>query len=144
MPDTSTGSTAYEVSLSGFLHFRPLVEALEKNTAGEICQRTGQALAPGADDRERLKALHQLAGVGPRVASALLHIAFLPGAAPYPILDKNALRALGCDKAPVSDYGLWTPYVAYCRQLAREADVDMRTLDRALWAYGRRLGRPRG
>jgi hypothetical protein len=39
--------------------------------------------------------------------------------------------------SPISDFAFWWSYVNRCRDLADQARVDMRTLDRALWQYSR-------
>jgi hypothetical protein len=33
------------------------------------------------------------------------------------------------------NFELWIDYTLFCRKLAREANVTMRELDRALWGY---------
>ena len=46
-----------------------------------------------------------------------------------------AYGALGVTKAPYDWSASWLEYTAYCRVLATRAKVDIRTLDKALWAY---------
>jgi hypothetical protein len=38
---------------------------------------------------------------------------------------------------PYYDFDLWWCYVCTCREIAAQAGVDMRTLDRALWQYSK-------
>lgn len=86
-----------------------------------------------ADERLRIGVLTQLQGVLMPTASVLLHLAHRD---PYPILDFRALWSLGVDAQPsYYSFELWERYVQRCRELAMEAGVDMRTLDRALWQY---------
>jgi hypothetical protein len=86
-----------------------------------------------ADERLRLGVLTQLQGVLMPTASVLLHLAHRD---PYPILDFRALWSLGVDVPPsYYSFELWERYVQRCRELAVNAGVDMRTLDRALWQY---------
>jgi hypothetical protein len=86
-----------------------------------------------ADERLRIGVLTHLQGVLMPTASVLLHLGHRD---PYPILDFRALWSLGVDQQPsYYSFELWERYVQRCRELAKEAGVDMRTLDRALWQY---------
>jgi len=80
----------------------------------------------------RLRSLTLLSGVADRTASAILHLCHRD---PYPLMDVRAYGALGVTKAPQDWSARWPEYTAFCRELAARANVDMRTLDRALWAY---------
>lgn len=80
----------------------------------------------------RLRALTLLAGVNARTASAILHLCHPD---PYPLMDVRAYWSLGVDPGPKDWFADWPAYVVACRVLAAEAKVDLRTLDRALWAY---------
>lgn len=73
-----------------------------------------------------------LFGVGMPVASTLLHWFHRD---PFPIIDFRALWSLQIE--PPSSYTLafWEEYVACTRSLAITWQVDMRTLDRALWQF---------
>jgi hypothetical protein len=73
-----------------------------------------------------------------RMASAIL-AAFRPDR--YTVMDWRAwetLRSLGhlSENAPRSWRKRWVPYLETCRTLAARFDVDLRTLDRALWEAG--------
>jgi hypothetical protein len=37
----------------------------------------------------------------------------------------------------VYEFSFWWEYTQFCRKLAAEAGVSMRTLDRALWQYSK-------
>ena len=85
--------------------------------------------------------LTSLSGVAVPVGSALLHFA-LPDR--YPILDYRALASLG-DRRRRTQYsiGFWLGYVARCQELARNAGVSVRELDKALWQDSRESDPPR-
>jgi hypothetical protein len=106
---------------------RPLVAA---NPAGAVRVATLRALAPAADERERIEALLALRGIGMPTASVLLHFA-MPDR--YPILDVRALEALGVTGRTSYPVTFWLAYVDACRALAARHAVSLRTLDKALW-----------
>lgn len=84
------------------------------------------------NERLRIEGLTLLSGVAWPMASTILHWCH---ADPYPILDFRALWSLGIESPPRYDFPFWQAYTAYCRELARQAGVTMRMLDRALWQY---------
>jgi hypothetical protein len=104
-----------------------------RNTAEEIEEATGLALA-AKSEALRIEIPRALSGVDWATASVLLHLAHTD---PYPILDYRALEALGINRAPTYTVPFWNSYVAACRALATSTDVDMRTLDRALWQWSK-------
>ena len=75
-----------------------------------------------------------LKGVSWPVASVILHFGKKNL---YPILDYRALWSLSVKKPYVYNFEFWISYVNYCRTLAKETKIDMRTLDRALWQYSK-------
>lgn len=87
-----------------------------------------------SDEQLRVEVLTLLSGVGWPMASVLLHWGHVD---PYPILDFRALWSLGFDNLPRYNFEFWRAYTQKCRQLAQEAKVSMRTLDRALWQYSK-------
>lgn len=102
----------------------------ERNTAGDI-ERAARAAFDATDDVTRVAQLISLEGVGIPVASALLHFAF-PDT--YPILDFRALHTLGDTKRRTQySPAFWGEYVRRCQDLAAEAGVSIRDLDKALW-----------
>jgi hypothetical protein len=107
-----------------------------RNTAEEIEEATGLALA-AKSEALRIEIPRALAGA---TASVLLHLAHTD---PYPILDYRALEALGINRVPTYTVPFWNSYVAACRTLATSADVDMRTLDRALWQWSKERRPPK-
>jgi hypothetical protein len=112
-----------------------------RNSAEEVEEVTRVALSTPVE-RLRMAALRCLDGVDWPTASVLLHIAHRD---PYPILDVRALWSLGFDAAP-SHYtqAFWEDYVRVCRELSVEHNVDLRTLDRALWQYSKEQSEARG
>lgn len=92
---------------------------------------TGDALASD-DENEKIKELRMIEGVGPSMASAILH---LYDQGRYPIFTSKSLGSLGINLQ--FTYNFWGKYVQFTRDLADEAKVDMRTLDRALWQHNK-------
>lgn len=84
----------------------------------------------------RIEILNLLVGVSWPTASVLLHFYHQ---VKYPILDFRALYSLNCEHIKPQDYkfDFWKAYTIYTRDLANHADVDMRTLDQALWQYSK-------
>jgi hypothetical protein len=103
---------------------------VENNDESTVRSATQRALA-ARSEAERIEALLSLAGVGVPTASALLYFAFPDD---YPILDVRALESLGqpTDRTTYS-VSYWLSYLDSCRALAKEAEVPIRTLDKALW-----------
>jgi hypothetical protein len=104
-----------------------------ENTAELVEERTRVALAETRSERERIEALRSLRGVEWATASVLLHLAYPDR---YPILDKRALHALGAHASTYS-FRFWEAFVAAWRELAKQAGVDGRTLDKALWQWSK-------
>lgn len=104
-----------------------------QNADVDIRAVTSLALAT-VDERLKISLMMALHGVNWPIASVMLHF----GAQDvYPILDVRALWSLGVPKVNFYTFGLWWTYTQQCRQLAREAGVTMRNLDRALWQYSK-------
>jgi hypothetical protein len=89
------------------------------------------------DEARRMRLLLALPGVGVAVASVILHFA---DPARYPVYDtrvRAALRRLGIRRRfPPTPAG-WIAYARCLRGLARRWRVSLRTLDKALWWYGK-------
>ncbi len=111
---------------------RPKVAA---NTEAAVVGATGRALA-AVDEASRIAALLELEGVGVPTASTLLYFAFPDD---YPILDVRALESLGVKPRSTYPVSFWLEYLEACRRLARDADVSIRTLDKALWQHSKEL-----
>jgi hypothetical protein len=111
---------------------RPKVAA---NTEAAVVGATGRALA-AVDEASRIAALLELEGVGVPTASTLLYFAFPDD---YPILDVRALESLGVKPRSTYPVSFWLEYLEACRRIARDADVSIRTLDKALWEHSKEL-----
>ena len=110
---------------------------IEKNSSISIEEITRIALSPDTAEPGRINSL-QLYGVGPTIASAILHWFHKDC---YPIWSKPARYSVHLDKSrdePKPEE--WQAYVSFCRCLAKKNKVNMRTLDRALWKYGKHRG----
>jgi len=86
-------------------------------------------------EKLRIEVLTLLQGVAWPTASVLLHLFHREK---YPIIDYRALSSLDC-VVKYQDYNFefWLAYTAYTNDLAKKANVTMRTLDRALWKYSK-------
>lgn len=110
------------------------------NTPRAVEQVSARALQ-AADDAVALDALTELHGVGVPIASALLHFA-APGR--YPILDYRAARSLGHARRTSYPTSYGVRYFAACRaERERHGVADLRTLDKALWAFDRHRHPPK-
>lgn len=106
---------------------------IEKNSEDFIGAISSFALS-SADERARISALTLLDGVQWPTASVLLHF-FHQGS--YPILDFRALWSLSMEEPSQYNFTFWWSYTKFCRSLAKEANLDMRSLDQALWQYSK-------
>ena len=106
---------------------------IERNSDSFIHEITSFALA-AKDERARIEVLTVLDGVLWPTASVILHIFH---ADRYPILDYRALWSVSTEVPPQYSFELWWKYVVFCRSVANNANVGMRTLDRALWQYSK-------
>ena len=104
-----------------------------KNSDAFVEHITRAALAV-TDESERMAALCALRGVDMPTASVLLHFAFPDR---YPIIDWRALESLGQPAPSAYTTKYWLAYADACRELASQAGVTVRVLDKALWQYSR-------
>jgi hypothetical protein len=110
----------------------------EENSESFI-EAVTRTCAKTKDEQLRIKVLTLLSGVSWPTASVILHFGARD---PYPILDVRALWSLGYELPPEYDFAFWWSYVEYTRELATQAGVSMRVLDRALWQHSKeRQGR---
>jgi hypothetical protein len=112
----------------------PRSKRLIESNSDEFIQAVTQTALSTPEERLRIEVLTLLRGVSWPTASVLLHFGHHD---PYPILDFRALWSLGVNTLPDYEFDFWWEYTQVCRQLAREANVSMRTLDRALWQYSK-------
>ncbi|HJV91505.1 MAG TPA: hypothetical protein VJ623_14440 [Holophagaceae bacterium] len=106
---------------------------IEANDEAFVREITAFALA-ARDERSRIEALTLLDGVSWPTASVILHFFHSD---PYPVLDVRALWTVGLAQPGQYTFPFWADYLRFCRALALRAQVDMRTLDRALWQYAK-------
>ena len=85
-------------------------------------------------ERARVESLTLIDGVSWPTATVILHLFHN---APYPILVFRALWSISLEVPGRYSFNFWWIYVEFCREAARSAGVDMRTLDRALWQYSK-------
>lgn len=84
------------------------------------------------DERVRMEALKVIRGIDWPMASVVLHLCFPKR---YPVLDVNAMMAVGGDQKYTFDK--WQEYCSICRKKADEFDVSLNVLDQALWISGK-------
>lgn len=133
-----------EIRRRGYL----IKEDLQETTKWKAARSAGHVLKNSDDyvqeitrmaflsknERARIQSLTLLDGVSWPNASVILH---LYHADPYPILDFRALWSLSLDVPTQYTFKFWWDYTEICRAIAVEANVSMRTLDRALWQYSK-------
>jgi len=107
---------------------KPRCESNDENLVKEISHLAKITTS----EQLRIRSWTLLAGVKWPTASVFLHFAF-PNK--YPILDFRALWSIGTEVPKQYTFPFWEDYTRFCRALAHEAGVDLRTLDKALWKY---------
>ncbi len=114
---------------------------IKKNEDRVVEELTGFALK-AKTEKARIDVLYCLHGVRLPVASAILHW-FHDDC--YPIYDWRALETVGVKKETnTPPFDEWIRYVSFCRRTAKENEITMRELDRALWQYSREQSKKRG
>jgi len=111
----------------------------DSNSADKIENILNEVVATVRSDNMRaaVDALRKLRGVRLRTASAIL-TAIFPDM--FTVMDILALRALNVEDPKIVDdppSSIYVIYNEFCRETAKEYDVSLRTLDRALWHWGR-------
>jgi hypothetical protein len=86
------------------------------------------------NEEARIRILFVLKGVSWPVASTILHFAF-PNK--YPIMDFRALWSIGIKKPKSYNFDFWQNYCKKIREVARNVQEDIRTVDKALWQYSK-------
>ena len=105
-----------------------------KNDAKYVEEITQIALNT-ENERVRIEVLTLLDGVEWPTASVMLHFFHKDK---YPVLDYRALSSLGIPKGTQKySFDFWMEYVNCCREISEKSGYDMRTVDRALWAYSK-------
>ncbi len=80
--------------------------------------------------KARIEVLTNLDAVRWPTASVILHFFHRDR---YPIMDFRALWSISLPVPVQYNFDFWWPYVQFCRDLSKRTDMDMRTLDRAIW-----------
>lgn len=104
-----------------------------KNEEQRIIKITRFAFSTN-DENERIEALMTLYGVRYPVASTILHFAFPDK---YPIMDFRVIESLGWEKPNYYSFKFWEKYCNKIRELSKQYDVPIRTIDKALWTYSK-------
>ena len=140
--DSSIEQIVDDVKLKGYLTKSDLkkvsrwkskeraVYLVKQNSDIFVKEITRIALCPDILEHERISSLRCLRGIDLPTASAILHWFHEDR---HPIWDWRALKTIGLENK--ISYERWQAYVSFCRDIAEEEGVDMRTLDRALWQY---------
>ena len=106
------------------------ITSLQRNDEGDVEAVTRMALAGPEQLAHRV--LCVLHGVGVPVASAFLTIA-RPDK--FTVIDYRAVRALREHGELSPTWPRYVDYVDTCRRVAARCGAEVRTLDRALWAW---------
>ena len=106
---------------------------VQKNSEDYVSEITGFALS-ARTERARIEVLTNLDGVSWPTASVVLHFFHRD---PYPIMDFRALWSVSLEVPAQYSFDFWWEYVQFCRSIASRNNVDMRTLDQALWQYSK-------
>lgn len=121
---------------------RNTVKRVKKNSPADIKKFTRAAFRATVDDSICYLYNHRpgrdkgLRGVRIPVGSAILHWFHEDR---YPIWDPHARWSVQLDKSQYkNDFERWKAYVEFCRDKAHQYEVDMRTLDRALFVCGKK------
>jgi len=109
-----------------------------RNSEQYVAEVTRFALGTKCE-RARIESLTLLDGVSWPTASVILHLFHRDR---YPIIDFRAIWSVSLDVPRQYSFDYWWAYVAFCRGRANAANVDMRTLDRALWQYSKENQKP--
>lgn len=120
---------------------RNTIRNVIKNDPDDVKEMTQSAFRATVDDsinylynrrRQHGMGLH---GVRIPVGSAILHWFH---ECRYPIWDRYAIWSAQLDKSQYrNDFERWKAYTLFCRDVAKRYNVCMRTLDRALFEYGK-------
>jgi len=104
-----------------------------QNNGEEYVQDVTRRAFYAKSGREALEALCELSGVQVRTASAILH---WMRPQEFPILDFRVLYALGESTPPDwNDIALYERVAARLREEANKLGIDLRSVDRAIWAW---------
>ena len=112
---------------------------LTENEPAHVERHTRTALST-YNEALRMEVLTSLRGVSYPTATLLLHFGYENS---YPMISGPALWSLGYDALPkVYTLEFWLEYVEFCRELAAQQQITLRTLDRALKQYAHEHQKP--
>jgi len=145
----------YPISETNLINQKPQIEKqgyLTKNMLEQLCKwkspRSAGYMKKNPEDyineityisfqtkneRTKIEILTLLDGVGWPTASAILHLFHKNK---YPLLDFRALWSINVENYTYN-FKFWWNYVLFTRKLSEKNNIDMRTLDRALWQYSK-------
>lgn len=109
---------------------RRRITLIEENTDLEIRAITRDAFE-ATDDWKKISLLTGLSGMRVPRASVVLH---LYDKKPFPMADRYAKKSIGFSGSYTQSF--WRSYCEFTRDIAKRNGFTMRTLDRALWAWG--------
>ena len=140
--DTPIERIVTEVKERGYLTKSDLIEVsrwkskernvgrVKKNSDNFVEEITRAALCLDTPEPERVSGLCRLHGVAWATASAILHWFHQDR---YPIWDVRALGTIQFDESQYKNrFERWEAYVSFCRDVAAQKGVDMRTLEPVL------------
>jgi hypothetical protein len=113
---------------------------IEQNSDVFVAKVLRFATDKRTSERSAIDTLCGLTGVGIPVASAILTMVYPDK---YTIIDFRALEALGVKKGE-DTVEFYMQYLQKCRELAQSHDIDLRTLDRALWQWSKENSSSKG
>ena len=104
-----------------------------KRNSEEYINEITQISFQTKNERTTIEVLTLLDGVDWPTASAILH---LFDKNKYPLLDFRALWSISIENYKYN-FKFWWDYVLFTRKISEKNNIDMRTLDRALWQYSK-------
>ena len=109
---------------------RRRIKLIKENTDSEIRTITRDAFV-ATDDWKKISLLMGLTGLRMPRASVVLH---LYDKKRFPMADQYAKKSIGFSGSYTKSF--WESYCEFTRDIAKRNGFTMRTLDRALWAWG--------
>lgn len=105
-----------------------------ESNSDDLVREVSQIAFGTKNEEIKIGILTLLNGCHYPLASVLLHFKY-PSL--YPIIDFRALWSLrGTEQKSIRySYNFWQEYVNEIRKISKDYDVDLRTIDKALWKY---------
>lgn len=123
--------------LLGWLRLHRSKPGVEQNNSKGAIETKTKASFASTDEEHRIECLMLLHGVRWSVASTILHWFHNDD---YPIYTTPALAAVQFDKNAYKNcFDGWINYVSFCREKAKEYNISIKTLDRALREYSKHI-----